>query len=129
MSYPGGPGDPNAPPPPPTPPSPTYPPPGPVRYAPVGASSYPPPPAVSSGPKWPQGLDIGNFVIGIGALLTFIGFLFGDGFAINAFSNPPNTTNSQGDLETFFVVTGFGILLIVGGWFWRVFMVARRGRP
>ncbi len=127
MSYPGGPSDLSSPPPPPPPPSPTYPPPGPARYAPAGATTYTP--AAPSAPQWPRGLDIGLLVIGIGALLTFIGFLFGDGFASNAYGSSANFTNAQGDLETFFVVTGFGILLIVGGWFWRVFMVARRGRP
>lgn len=130
MSYPGGPSDTSAPPPPPPPPAPTYSPPPPVRYAPAGGSSYPP--TASQGPKWPPWLDIGLLVIGIGALLTFIGFLFGDGFAANAFTTNPtssNITNARGDLEAFFVVTGFGILLIVGGWFFRVIQVARRGRP
>ena len=126
MSYPGGISDSSPPPPPPPPPS-AYPPTGPAPYAPVSTPPYSAP--VSQGPKWPQGLDIGLFVIGIGALLTFVGFLFGDGFAINAYGSSANATNAQGDLETFFVVSGFGILLIVGGWFWRVFMTARRGRP
>ena len=84
---------------------------------------------MASGPKWPKGLDIGLLVIGIGALPTFIGFLFGNGLAINAFTTSPNLTNAQGDLETFFVVTEFGLLFIVGGWFPRVLMIARRGRP
>jgi hypothetical protein len=76
-------------------------------------------------PSW---LDIGVIVIGIGALLIFIGFLFGYGAITNAGAGG-NTSNYQGDFEAFFVVTGFGILLTIGGWLYRVVMIARRGRP
>ncbi len=77
-------------------------------------------------PPW---LDIGLLVIGIGALLTFIGFLFGAGFAGNAFVSGGNANTAQGDLEAFFVISGFGILVIVGGWMFRIIMTNRRGRP
>jgi hypothetical protein len=79
--------------------------------------------------KLPAWLDIGIIVIGIGALLILIGFLFGDA----AVSNLPTSgssgsaTNYQGDLEAFFVVTGIGILLVIGGWLFRVVMALRRG--
>lgn len=77
-------------------------------------------------PRW---IDIGMIIIGIGALLVFIGFLFGDG-AIGALSQTGgNFSTYQGDLEAFFVVSGFGILLIVGGWLFRVAMAARRTMP
>ena len=73
-------------------------------------------------PAW---LDVGVLITGIGALLVFIGFLFGDA----AVSSANSTNTYQGDFEAFFVVTGFGILLIVGGWLYRTVMIARRGRP
>jgi hypothetical protein len=73
-------------------------------------------------PPW---LDIGLIVMGVGALLVFIGFLFGDG-AISQSGTSGNFNTYQGDLETFFVVTGLGILLIVGGWIFRVVMAARK---
>lgn len=98
-----------------------------MQYAPVGSPAYRPP--ASQTIRLPPWLDVGLLVIGIGALLTFIGFLFGDGFAGAAFKSNPDISNAQSDLEAFFVITGLGILLIVGGWFWRVLMVARRGRP
>ncbi len=83
-----------------------------------------PPP---QGPHLPRWLDIGLIVIGIGALLIFIGFLFGDAAASQ--TGPGSLSAYQGDLETFFVVTGFGVLLTIGGWIYRVVMIARRGRP
>ena len=77
-------------------------------------------------PPW---LDIGLIVMGIGGLLTFIGFLFGVGFAGSIYQTNPNVNTAQGDLEAFFAVTGFGILVIVGGWMYRIIMTNRRGRP
>jgi len=85
----------------------------------------------SQGPRMPKWLDIGLIVIGIGALLIFIGFLFGDA-AVSQIATPGNggsVTNYQGDLEGLFVVTGLGILLTIGGWLFRVVMTARRGHP
>jgi hypothetical protein len=76
-------------------------------------------------PKW---LDIGLIVIGIGALLIFIGFLFGYG-GISQAGTGGSFTTYQGDLEAFFVVTGFGILLTIGGWLYRIVMTARQGHP
>lgn len=76
----------------------------------------------------PQWLDIGLIAIGIGALLIFIGFLFGDG-AASQFGAGGSLNTYRGDLETFFVVTGLGILLTIGGWAYRVVMIARRGHP
>jgi hypothetical protein len=74
---------------------------------------------------WPRWLDVGLVVIGFGAFLVFIGFLFGDG-AVSQQGTGGNFNTYQGDLEAFFAVTGFGILLIVGGWIFRVVMAARK---
>lgn len=80
----------------------------------------------SSMPRgWPAWLEIGVLVSGIGALLAFIGFLFGDA-AISQTGSGGNFTTYQGDLEAFFVLTGFGILLIVGGYLYRVVDAARK---
>ena len=80
--------------------------------------------------KMPAWLDIGILVIGIGALLMFIGFLFGDGAISQAPSGSGcSFTNYQGDLEAFFVLNAFGILLVIGGWLFRVVMAARKAAP
>jgi hypothetical protein len=73
-------------------------------------------------PRW---LDYGMIIIGIGTLLMFIGFLFGDGAASQLGTGGSQTTY-QGDLEAFFVLCGIGVLLIVGGWLYRVAMAARK---
>jgi hypothetical protein len=74
-------------------------------------------------PRW---LDLGLIVIGIGALLTFIGFLFGAA-AIGSYGPTGGTYASyQGWLEGFFVLSGIGILLIIGGWLFRTVMALRR---
>lgn len=83
-----------------------------------------PPP---SGPHMPRWLDVGLLVIGVGTLLIFIGFIFGA--AAGGQFNGGTAATLSGDLEAFFVVTGFGILVVVGGWLYRVVMIARRGRP
>ena len=117
------------PPQPPPPPPPEYQP-APAYQAPPGYQ--PPPPAMApaaAAMKMPPWLDIGLIVMGIGTLLIFIGFLFGDA----AFSQFPtgggsgSLTNFTGDMEAFFVVSGLGILLTVGGWLFRVIMALRRG--
>jgi hypothetical protein len=64
--------------------------------------------------------------MGIGALLTFIGFLLGAA-AIGSYGPGGGTYASyQGWFEGFFVLSGLGILLIVGGWLFRVVMALRR---
>jgi hypothetical protein len=81
--------------------------------------------------KFPPWLDIGIVVIGIGALLILIGFLFGD-LAIGQLptsSSAGSESNYQGDLETFFVLSGIGIFLTIGGWLFRVVTALRRMRP
>jgi len=106
------------------------PPPPPPEYQP--APAYQPPPApmapAAAGLKMPGWLDIGILVIGIGALLIFIGFLFGDG-AAGQYAGNGSVDTFRGDLEAFFVLTGFGILLTIGGWLFRVVMTLRRGHP
>lgn len=125
MSYPAG-AQGQPPPPPPPPPPAAYPPPSPP---PPGWS--PSPAARAQGPGLPKWLDIGLIVIGVGTLLIFIGFICGF-LAATQFptsSSAGSLSNYDGDLQAFFLLTGFGILLTVGGWLFRVVMVARRGRP
>ncbi len=73
-------------------------------------------------PAW---LDLGLLVTGIGALLAFIGFLFGSA-AVGQVGTGGSFATYQGDFETFFVLTGFGLLLIVGGWIFRVVDATRK---
>ncbi len=99
------------------------------------SEASPPPPAAAPAtwtPPAPRGpvpvtrppwLDYGMLIIGIGALLMFIGFLFGAGAAGQTVNGTANTY--QGDLEAFFTLNAFGILLVVGGWLYRVAMTAR----
>jgi hypothetical protein len=111
--------------PPPPPPPPEY------QPAPTYQPPAPPPPSPAAAPmamKMPPWLDIGIIVIGIGALLIFIGFLFGDG-AAGQYASTGSVDTFRGDLEAFFVLTGFGILLTIGGWLFRVVMTLRRGHP
>ncbi len=78
--------------------------------------------------KWPRWLDESMLAIGIGALLAFIGFLFGAGAASQV--GPGSSVSTyRGDLEAFFVLTGIGILLIVGGYLWRWIRAARAVPP
>jgi len=81
--------------------------------------------------KMPPWLDIGILVIGIGTLLMFIGFLLGAAAIgqLPTSSSAGSTTNYEGDLEAFFVLTGIGILLTIGGWLFRVVMTLRRSQP
>lgn len=91
--------------------------------------AWTPAPAAPLAPRplsWPRWLDYGVVVIGIGTLLMFIGFLFGDGFA-SQLGTGGNANTAQGDLEAFFVLAGVGILLVIGGWLYRVVMAARAG--
>ena len=74
-------------------------------------------------PPW---LDIGMIIIGIGALLMFFGFLFGDA-GISQTGPGSSLSTYQGDLEAFFVLNGIGILLVVGGWLFRIAVRARKG--
>ncbi len=76
------------------------------------------PPVAASPVRFPPWLDVSLIIIGIGTLFTFIGFLFGYG-AITQLptgASAGSATNYEGDLEAFFVLVGFGILFIVGGW-------------
>jgi len=85
-----------------------------------------PPGAPAKIPSW---LSLGQIISGIGALLIFIGFLFGD----LAVSNIGTTSNYQSELETFFLLTGIGILLAIGGWLfhdvWPKFQARPRPAP
>jgi hypothetical protein len=119
---------------------PTTPPPG----GPYFGGAAPPPPSGPPGPSglgagWspqpapvrlpslPRGIDLSVIVIGLGALLTFVGFLCGAGAAGQY--GPGGTESAyRGWLEAFFVLAGFGILVMVGGWLFRVVTIARRPR-
>jgi len=66
-------------------------------------------------PKW---LTLGQLMVGIGAILMFIGFMLG---ALAASNIPTNGTNGslstyQADLVAFFVLTGIGLLVAFAGW-------------
>jgi hypothetical protein len=74
-------------------------------------------------PRW---LDLGLIVMGVGALLTLIGFLFGAAALGSYGPNGGTYASYQGWFEGFFVLTGLGIFLIVGGWLFRVVMGLRR---
>ncbi len=94
--------------------------------APAAAGTAPASRVATSMPvKMPAWLDLGLLVTGIGALLAFIGFLFGSA-AVGQTGSGGNFATYQGDLETFFVLTGFGLLLIVGGWIFRVVDATRK---
>lgn len=110
---------------PPPPPPPSYEPPR--SYLPPASSARPPGEAI----RLPPWLDLGIIVIGLGALLLFIGFIVG-AFAITNLptsSSAGSVSGYEGGLETFFVLSGIGILLVLGGWCYRILMTARRGRP
>ena len=94
--------------------------------APAAAGTAPASRVASSMPvKMPAWLDLGLLVTGIGALLAFIGFLFGSA-AVGQVGTGGSFATYQGDFETFFVLTGFGLLLIVGGWIFRVVDATRK---
>ena len=70
----------------------------------------------------PRGIDLSVIVIGIGALLTFVGFLCG---AAAAGQIRVSVSAYQSWLEGFFVITGVGLLLMAGGWLYRTVLQAR----
>ena len=74
-------------------------------------------------PSW---ISLGQVITGIGAILIFIGFIFG---AVALSSIPTSVSNYQGDLETFFVLAGLGILLAIGGWLFDSVWPKYRARP
>jgi hypothetical protein len=76
-------------------------------------------------PPFPRWLDIGEIVIGIGALLTLIGFLCGAA-AIGQQTSGGSLSAYRAWLEGFFVLAGIGIFLTVGGWLYRTVMAARQ---
>jgi hypothetical protein len=85
--------------------------------------------------KVPSWITLGQIISGIGGLLMFIGFIFGY-LAVTNFqtsSGSGNINNFDGDLEGFFMITGFGVLLLVGGWLmhsvWPKFQARPRPAP
>jgi hypothetical protein len=96
-------------------------------YAPPPAS-YTPPPGVSTGwasqhtpvrlPSYLREIDIATIVMGVGTLLTFIGFLCGAA-AAGQFGSGGSVSAFRGWLEAFFVLAGVGLFLVIGGWLFR----------
>jgi len=68
-------------------------------------------------------ISIGQIVSGVGAILIFVGFLFG------YFWVSSTGSNNQGDLEAFFILTGFGILVVIGGWLAHSILPKYMSRP
>lgn len=73
-------------------------------------------------PSW---ISLGQIFSGIGAILMFIGFLFG---AV-AVSSTGSYNTYQGEMETFFVLTGLGILIAIGGWLFDSVWPKFKARP
>jgi len=71
-------------------------------------------------PGW---ITLGQIVVGVGAIVIFIGFMFG------ALAASANGSNYQNDLEAFFVLTGFGILVAMGGWGFHAIWPKFKARP
>jgi hypothetical protein len=78
-------------------------------------------------PPFPRWLDVGVIVIGIGALLTLIGFLCGAA-ATGELAPGASASAYRAWLGAFFVLTGLGVFLAVGGWLFRTVMAARQSR-
>jgi len=83
-------------------------------------------------PGW---ITFGQVLVGIGAILIFIGFIFGGLAASNIPTSATNgsVSNYAGDLEAFFVITGIGILIAFAGWgmhtVWPKFQARPRPAP
>lgn len=107
-----------------TPPPPApVPPPGFQPY-PSSGSSWVPPPASMRMPSLPKGIDLGIIIIGLGALLTLIGFLFGSA-ATGQLTSGGSASAYRAWLGAFFVLTGIGLFLVIGGWLYRTVRAAR----
>jgi len=103
-----------------------FPPPPPGYSQPSGlGTGWTPQPAPVRMPPLPKGFDIGIIVMGVGALLTLIGFLCGAG-AAGQFGSGGTASALQAWLGAFFVLAGIGIFLVIGGWLYRAVMATRR---
>jgi hypothetical protein len=79
-------------------------------------------------PSW---LTLGQLVVGIGAILIFIGFMLG---ALSASNLPTansagNESTYQADQVAFFVITGIGILVAFAGWGMHAVWPKYKARP
>ena len=80
-------------------------------------------------PSW---ITLGQIFVAIGAILIFIGFIFGALAASNlgtSSTNLGNASNVQADYEAFFVITGIGILIAMGGWGFHSIWPKFKARP
>jgi hypothetical protein len=83
-------------------------------------------------PGW---ITLGQVVVGVGAIIIFLGFIFGALALTNwpTASNQGSFQNYANDMEVFFVLTGLGILLSMAGWgfhsIWPKFQARPRPAP
>ena len=80
-------------------------------------------------PNW---ITLGQIIVGVGAIIIFIGFIFGALAASNigtSATNQGNVQNYVNDLEAFFVVTGLGILISMAGWGFHSIWPKFKARP
>ncbi len=102
------------------------PPPSPVYSAPSGlGTGWSPQRTTIQLPALPRGLDLGLIVVGIGALLTLIGFLCGAA-SVGQLAPGGSASAYRAWLGSFFVLAGIGIFLLAGGWIYRTIAAARR---
>jgi len=67
-------------------------------------------------PGW---ITLGQIIVGVGAMIIFLGFIFGAlaaGSIGTSATNQGNAQNYVNDLEAFFFLTGLGILIAMAGW-------------
>jgi len=93
--------------------------------------------APTTGTTLPKWISLGQVIIALGTLLVFIGFIFGylgmTNWPTSTTGPSGNLANFAGDLETFFILTGIGLLLVIGGWLmdsvWPKFQARPRPAP
>jgi len=80
-------------------------------------------------PGW---ITLGQVIVGVGAIIIFLGFIFGGLAASNigtSATNQGNLGNYVNDLEAFFVLTGLGILIAMAGWGFHSIWPKFKARP
>jgi hypothetical protein len=80
-------------------------------------------------PGW---ITLGKVIVGVGAIIIFVGFIFGGLAASNIGTSATNQGNAQNyvnDFEAFFVLTGVGILIAMAGWGFHSIWPKFKARP
>ncbi len=80
-------------------------------------------------PGW---ITLGQVVVGVGAIIIFIGFIFGAlaaGSIGTSATNQGNLQNYVNDLGAFFILTGLGILIAMAGWGFHSIWPKFKARP